>query len=171
MWHPDALTVIISQTIPKKQQVLLECWWFAWLLAGMGFACGWWMAKTTDEQMFFSICLAFWLYFFFRIGKAVAWRRVGQEMIRISQEGVSIKNAFGTYGRAQFFLKGNIKRMELIERDASKFFHTLDQSFWVIGGDALTFQYLRKSIVFGKQLEVKDALALAKVIDKALRKF
>jgi len=171
VWHPDALTVIISQKIPKTQQIILEGWWFAWSLAGMGIAWGWWGAQTTDEKMFFSICLAFWLYFLIRIGKAVAWRRMGQEMIRVSAEGVSMKNAFGTYGRAQFFLKGNIKRMEVIERDASKFFHTLDQSFWVIGGDALTFQYLRKSIVFGKQLDVEDAMALAKVIDKALRKF
>jgi hypothetical protein len=68
-------------------------------------------------------------------------------------------------------LKDNIKRLEVVRRDKTKFLHTLDQSFWIIGGDALSFQYFRKSIVFGKQLSEREAGALAKVIDKALRKF
>lgn len=170
-WHPDALTVIITQEIPKRQRVMLEAWFGAWLLAGGGFWQAWRMATTADERMFFMVCLAFWTYFAFRVGKVVLWRRTGQEMIRVTADGVSIKNAFGTWGRAQFFLKDNIKRMEVVRRDKTKFLHTLDQSFWVIGGDALSFQYLRKSIVFGKQISEREASALAKVIDKALRKF
>lgn len=170
-WHPDALTVIITQQIPKRQRLMLEAWFGAWLVAGAGFAQAWRMATTADERMFFMICIAFWTYFALRVGKVVLWRRTGREMIRVSADGVSIKNAFGTFGRAQFFLKDNIKRLEVVRRDKTKFLHTLDQSFWIIGGDALTFQYLRKSIVFGKQLPEREAGALAKVIDKALRKF
>ena len=170
-WHPDALTIIVSQEIPKHQQRLLEAWLLAWGLAGAGLGQAWRMADTPDEGMFFSICLAFWSYFAFRVSKVVLWRRRGREMIRISAEGVSLKNAFGTFGRAQFFLKDNITRLEVIRRDETKFLQTLDQSFWIIGGDMLSFKYLRKSIVFGKQLSLQEAKALAKVIDKALRKF
>jgi hypothetical protein len=170
-WHPDALTVIITQEIPRRQRLMLEVWFAAWLMAGAGFGQAWRMATTADERMFFMICIAFWTYFAFRVGKVVLWRRMGQEMIRVNAEGVSIKNAFGTFGRAHFFLKDNIKRLEVVRRDKTKFLHTLDQSFWIIGGDALSFQYFRKSIVFGKQLSEREAGALAKVIDKALRKF
>ena len=40
-----------------------------------------------------------------------------------------------------------------------------------MGGDSLQFSYLRSRFVLGKQLTAKDAAQLAKLIDKALRKF
>jgi hypothetical protein len=101
--------------------------------------------------------------------KVVIWRRVGKEMIRVDSEGLSIKNAFGPYGKAKFFIKDNIKRMEVIRREPAKFMHNMDQSFWIMGGDSLQFKYLRSSFVLGKQLNERDAKALAQLIDKALR--
>jgi hypothetical protein len=84
---------------------------------------------------------------------------------------MSIKNAFGSYGKAKFFMKNNIQRMEVIRRDPSKFMQNLDQSFWIMGGDSIQFKYQRSSFVLGKQLNERDAKALAQLFDKALRKF
>ncbi|MDA8606555.1 hypothetical protein N9L13_05940 [Flavobacteriales bacterium] len=169
-WHEDALTVIIHQRITSSQQMMLDAWFAAWLLVGgsLGYA---YTQSQGEEQNFLLICLAFWTFFAIRVLKVLAWRRVGREMIRVNAEGMSIKNAFGNYGKAKFFIKSNIKRMEVLRRDPSKFMHNLDQSFWIMGGDSLQFNYLRSRFVLGKQLNERDAKALAQLFDKALRKF
>lgn len=169
-WHPDSLTIIIGQSIPKKQLNLLLAWALCWCLVGGAFV-NEWLVRTDDEKMFFAISLAFWTFFAFRVGKVIWWRFQGQEMIRITAEGMSLKNAFGTFGKARFFLKENIQRMEVVRRDPTQFMQSLDQSFWIVGGDTLQFTYLRSRFVLGKQLSEKDAHALAKLIDQALRKF
>jgi hypothetical protein len=169
-WHDDSLTVIIDQSIPRAQQMMLDAWFVAWVIVGGSFGYAHSISQG-DERKFLLICLAFWAFFAFRVLKVLAWRRVGQERIRVDVEGMSIKNAFGSYGKAKFFMKDNIKRMEVIRRDPSKFMQNMDQSFWIMGGDSLQFKYMRSSFVLGKQLEERDAKALAQLFDKALRKF
>lgn len=169
-WHEDALTVIINQHIPRTQRMMLEGWFLAWL--GVGAAVTMEMSNAIgNDRTFFLIFMAFWAFFAFRVLKVIAWRRTGREMLRITSEGMSVKNAFGDLGRARFFLKENIKKMEVIQRDPAKFMQNLDQSFWIMGGDSLQFTYLRSRFVLGKQLTAKDAAQLAKLIDKALHKF
>lgn len=169
-WHDAALTVIIDQKITKAQQMMLDGWMVGWLLVGGSFAIGYGTSRG-DEQSFLMICLAFWAFFAFRVIKVIIWRRIGKEMIRVDSQGMSIKNAFGSYGKAKFFMKNNIQRMEVIRRDPSKFMQNLDQSFWIMGGDSIQFKYQRSSFVLGKQLNERDAKALAQLFDKALRKF
>ena len=103
-WHEDALTVIINQRITSSQQMMLDAWFTAWLLVGgaLGYA---YTQSQGEEQNFLLICLAFWTFFAIRVLKVLAWRRVGKEMIRVNAEGMSIKNAFGNYGKAKFFIK------------------------------------------------------------------
>jgi hypothetical protein len=169
-WHDDSLTVIINQRIPKAQLFMLQAWLLAWL--GVGAATALEMGKSTgSDRTFFLIFMAFWAFFAFRVLKVILWRRVGREMIRVSAEGMSVKNAFGDWGRARFFLKDNILKMEVMRRDPSKFMQNLDQSFWIMGGDSLQFSYMRGRFVLGKQLDAQSAGALAKLIDKALKKF
>ena len=84
---------------------------------------------------------------------------------------MSVKNAFGTLGKAQLFQIRNLHKMEVIRREATSFLANLDQSFWIMGGDAIQFTHQNKSFVLGKQLNEKDAHALAKLLDKGFRKF
>lgn len=171
VWHPDALTVIIDQSIPARQMRLLTFWLVAWYAVGAAFVHSARVASTEDERMFIMISLAFWLYFAFRVTKVWVWRRIGREMLRVTADGVSVKDAFGNLGRARFYLMGNIKKLEVVRRDPTKFLHSLDMSFWTIGGNMLSFKYLRTSVSFGKQLPEQDALKLARVLDQAFRKF
>ncbi|MDA0912424.1 MAG: hypothetical protein O2818_05205 [Bacteroidetes bacterium] len=169
-WHENSLTVIIAQHIPQRQRMMLEAWFLGWLLVGIGASIGFAEASGSDRS-FYLIFMAFWAFFAFRVLKVILWRRVGREMIRITKEGMTVKNAFWDWGKARFFIKGNIQKMEVIRRDPSKFIQNLDQSFWIMGGDSLEFGYLRGRFVLGKQLPEKDALQLAKLIDQGLRKF
>ena len=148
-WHEDALTIIIDQAIPRSQRLMLEGWFLAWL--GVGGATAMEMAGATgSDRTFFLVFMAFWVFFAFRVLKVILWRRIGREMVRITAEGMSVKNAFNDLGRARFFIKDNIKKMEVVQRDPTKFMQNLDQSFWIMGGDSLQFTYLRGRFVLGK---------------------
>ena len=169
-WHDDALTVVIDQKIPRSQQMALEAWMIAWIAVGVIF---FWslMHATGEERMFYSISSAFWTFFAFRVGKVILWRRKGSETIRIHTEGMSVKNAFGTLGKAQIFRLSHIQKMEIRRREPTAFLANLDQSFWIMGGESIHFTHDKKSFVLGKQLSEKDAQALAKLLDKGIRKF
>ena len=147
---------------------MLEVWFIAW--CGVGAATGLELAGASGgDRTFLIIFLSFWAFFFFRVLKVVLWRRIGREMIRVTAEGMSVKNGFKDFGKARFFIKENIKKMEVIRRDPTHFIQNLDQSFWIMGGDSIQFTYMRGRFVLGKQLQEKDAAQLAKLIDKALR--
>lgn len=167
--HDTSLTVVITQEIKKTQRFAMEAWGIAWIAVGVAFAVFYRTAPAGDG-MYYAICLAFWAFFLFRVGKTILWRRIGREMIRVSADGISVKNAFGTRGRARHFLLANIKGLEVIPLDSTGFISMLDQSFWLIGGDRLQFTYLRQSVRFGKQLSDKESQKLAQVLDRAIRR-
>ena len=124
-----------------------------------------------DERLFLAISLAFWAFFAFRIGKVIAWRIWGTERIRISEDAFVVKNAFGDYGRAQAIPLSQVERVEVVKRDPTKFMHSMDQSFWIIGGDGLMLRAAGKRIPIGKQLSEKESGALAKELDRIIRRF
>ena len=169
-WSPDALEIRINQNIQRHQQIALEMWMAAWLVIGLAFF--WSLLQSSgDERMFFTISIAFWSFFAFRIGKVIIWRRKGQEIIRIQAHQMSLKNSFGTSGKQKSFGLEDLQKMEVIRRKPDSFVSNLDQSFWIMGGDTLQFSHRSKTFVLGKQLNEKDAHTLAKLIDKGIRKF
>jgi hypothetical protein len=168
--HPDAFTVVITQEIPRTSFALLVAWWGAWWAVGVVFAVQWATTEVADERMFFTISLAFWAYFAFRVGKVIAWRKWGRELIRITPSELSVKNAFGAYGRAVSVPLSSVERMEVVKRDPRKFLHSMDQSFWILGGDTLVVRSSVRRLPMGKQLSEREAGALAKSMDEAMRK-
>ena len=57
-----------------------------------------------------------------------------------------------------------IKDFKVIESKENSFFENLNNSYWVIAGEKLTFDYYGKEIKFGFQLSDTDATALFKYI-------
>ena len=166
----DQFTVVITQEIPRMSFLLLVGWWLAWWGIGAVFLWEWAQTEIPDERMFFSISLAFWAYFAFRVGKVIAWRKWGRELIRITPTELSVKNAFGSYGRAVVVPLASVERMEVVKRDPTKFLQTLDQSFWIMGGESLVVRSHVRRLPLGKQLSEREAGALAKAMDGAIRK-
>ncbi len=166
----DQFTVVITQEIPRMSFLLLVGWWLAWWGIGAVFLWEWAQTEIPDERMFFSISLAFWAYFAFRVGKVIAWRKWGRELVRITPTELSVKNAFGSYGRAVVVPLASVERMEVVKRDPTKFLQTLDQSFWIMGGESLMVRSSVRRLPLGKQLSEREAGALAKAMDGAIRK-
>lgn len=167
---PDELTVVITQEIPRAKEAMLFAWLCAWALVGGVFIYYWRMAPAAyTDRIFFAISTAFWLYFFVRTIKVWLWRRIGKELLRIHGETLSIKDAYGKWGKARMYTTDQVRKFGVVPYDFTKFGQFMDRSFWVIGGESLGFEYRGKKIVFGKQLSDRDALQLARIIEKALR--
>ena len=109
-WHEDALTIIIDQAIPRSQRLMLEGWFLAWL--GVGGARHE-TAGATDDRTFFLVFMAFWCW---RSGCSRSFVANRKEMVHLTAQGMSVK-AFNDLGRARFFIKDNIKKMEVVQRD------------------------------------------------------
>lgn len=165
------LRIEITQQIERWQEALLIGWIAAWTFCGCVFLYYSFAPAERVQQIYFMILSAVWLFFFVRITKVYIWRKIGKEVITISSGKLSIRNAFGKMGKTQDFLFHNIFKLGLVKKDPTNFFAFLDNSFWIIGGDKVGFNYNGAKIMLGKQLSVKDSELLVRVIESGMREF
>ncbi len=167
----DDIVITISQQVERWQESLLLAWLLAWAFCGGVFIMYSFIAKEFSERMFFIICVGAWLFFFIRLVKVFLWRRGGREIIRISKGKVSLINAYWKKGKPEVFSMQHIFKLGLIKNEPTSFFAFLDNSFWIIGGDRIGFNYSGEKIRFGKQLSVKDSDLLVRVIESGIKEF
>lgn len=165
------MEVHIDQKIERWKESLLVAWLAAWLFVGLAVFFELQTTEVGSERTFYFIFLGFWAFFFFRIGKVFVWRRIGEEIIKISPGEMTIKNAFGKFGRTNHFKLNGLRSFGLAKYDQKSFLQFMDQSFWIIGGEKLGFEYHSKKYRLGKQLSDKDATALARLMDKSIETF
>ncbi len=168
--HADAITIAISTKIPSSQQIALETWFGGWLGLGGLMVYGAY-SSAGDERMYLLVSLAFWAFFFVRILKVILWRRIGSEIIKITSKEMMVKDAFKTRGKERFYYLERIGNIEVIERKETSFFSSLDQSFWILGGDNIHFNYKGKTNVLGKQLSQSDAMQLCNYLNKSIARY
>ena len=167
----EAITIEINQKIERWQEAMLFIWITAWTFCGGVFLYYSFNASSQSEQIFFIICSSLWLFFFIRITKVFLWRIIGKEIIEITRNGLTIRNAFGSMGKRESFQHHNIFKLGLIKRDPSSFLAFLDDSFWIIGGERVGFSCSGRRVQLGKQLSMHDAELLLRVMESAMREF
>jgi hypothetical protein len=84
---------------------------------------------------------------------------------------MELYNAFWKKSKPEEFQIKQIFKLGLITRDPGNFLAFLDDSFWIIGGERVGFNYNGSKRRLGKQLERKDAELLIRVIESAFREF
>lgn len=168
--HSDATTIIIDQKITKTQQLSLEMWFGGWVGLGCLIIYGAY-TFSGNESTVYLICLAFWGFFFVRIAKVIAWRRIGREIIRVSPKQLLIKNAFNKKGKDKFYSINDLSEFKARTGDPVSFMQGLDNSFWIIGGDKIDFTFRGKKHVLGKQLKDSDSLQLANYLNKLVARY
>lgn len=167
----EDIIITITQQIERWQETLLLAWLLAWTFCGVVFIK--YAVETTvpSDRVFFIIASSLWFYFFVKIVKVFLWRKAGREIIRISKGQMEIYNAYWKRSKAETFKLSNIFKLGLIKRDPASFLAFLDDSFWVIGGERVGFSYSGTKIRIGKQLAVKDAELLIRVLESGIREF
>jgi hypothetical protein len=164
--HQDYSGIVISARIDRWKEGLLLAWLISWTFIGGYFVYTLTTPLTQDQKTYMIILLSFWAYFEFRIFKAWRWRRWGTEFIRINEETLMLKKGIGKYGKAYRYDLENIKNLALIDRPPHALTRQFESSFWVIGGEMLQFEYLGKTIIFGRQISDEEAAKLLNVLMK-----
>jgi hypothetical protein len=62
-----------------------------------------------------------------------------------------------------------VNDLELIEKKKTNFFAFMNESFWIIGGESISFSYASKTYRLGIQLPEEDAKELLMQMKRALR--
>ena len=168
--HGTRWMATIASTIPTWQRQSLEVWFAAWI--GLGVMLGYgFVTFVGSERYFYLICLLFWSFFALKAWRAVRWRRSGLEVIQLSPEGLELRLDYGKrQGRPFRFSLDKVGAAHVPEPNPRSFLESMEQQFWVVGGDRIHVTIQGKTHVFGKQLQHGDAKHLAKTFNQRLSK-
>ncbi|MDZ4824027.1 MAG: hypothetical protein SH856_11255 [Flavobacteriales bacterium] len=166
----DSLTLTILQKVERWQEALLMAWVAAWLFCGIVFIYEMLMAAGAYKIFLLVIC-ALWLYFMIRIGKVLLWRLGGREILTFTKGQLAIQHAFWSRGKKQVFHFHNIFKVSTIKHSATSLLAFMDNSFWIMGGDRIEFSYSGRKVVMGKQLDMRDAEALVRITEQAMKEY
>lgn len=166
----DRTRIEISQDIEQWKMWLLRSWLIAWLFVGGVFIYNVILQPAGSGKILLFIIIAFWAFFLFRIGKALLWRAKGKEIIEIEPKQMWIQNAIGKAGRRQSFKLVHVKAIGKI-KEKNEFMAFMDNSFWIIGGDKIGFNYNGRRFQLGKQLNDREVKSLGQILEKSIREF
>ncbi len=124
-----------------------------------------------NQKIYITVFLGFWLYFEFKVVSGLLWLLFGKELILINNKGLTIKNSIFGYGKARTYFHENIKNLGLVEHKPFSFGFDYENAFWRKGTDTIIFDYLHKTISFGKKLNEKDAKLLMRFIADRLKRY
>ena len=159
------LRIIIPAQMEKWKETLLLTWLLAWSFCGVYFLYELFAGgHDGNMRLFFIILLSFWLYYEVKIGKAFLWRKYGKELIKVDEDKLYLKSDIRSYGKMNGYFKDNIKNFGVINLSEKSFKKHAENSYWVVGGETIGFEYMGKKVGFAKQLPEKDAKKLAKLI-------
>jgi hypothetical protein len=164
----EQLRVDIAQSVSQIQLLLLVIWlvlWFSLEAVVLYF----WTQEPAEgnASVGYAIYSAFWAFFAFRIGKVLLWRLRGREVVVVDRRGISLAAAFGDRGLPDFFAHGAYRGIKRVEENPTQILRTFEQAFWSMGGETLQFEAGRRTMVFGKQLDHRDADALLRLLRPA----
>ena len=170
--HSSYFTLIISGKTEGWKFNLMLVWALAWMFCG--FTVVYMLFFTNelgDQKLYYLTFLLFWSYFFYKIIRAIMWRKYGMEFIRIDDDYLSLKRSLWGYGKAERFLINNVISLELEPLEDKSFAKVFNDSFWVLGEGTIILNTNNQKINFGAQVSAKDGNALIKLISKNLKKF
>lgn len=162
--------VIHPENIGWKNSLLLA-WLTVWLFVGVYVCYEITQDYSREIKLTLVIFMSFWLYFAYKVGKAVLWQFYGKELIKIDGIHLTYKKSILSYGKAKSFFLDNIHKLRTEEIKNTSLRYQFESSIWVVGGERLSFDNMGKSHFFGRKLDEQDANLLFKLISKRLNDF
>lgn len=168
--RPDGLSIVIGARLPRAKEALLVAWFIAWTLCGAYFIWSLFQDPGKDLRNGLVVMTAFWVWFEWRIGRVMLWRLKGYEIWRLKEGVLTIKDSIIGYGKASDYFVKNIERFGTLQVEPTSWKWQLNDSFWVMGGERLGFEYIGRKVVMGKGLTEKEAVQAAQVLTAALKR-
>ncbi len=174
-------TFVITPASTGWQRSLMGAWFCMWTvigatviwawLSGFAFEVGQGAKKPTADaiqqaQMIIIVFLVFWLYYFIRVARSFAWLLWGKEMVKVDQIAMTIKNSTRGYGKAKEYYLENIEKIRVSMPKENSIQSVWESSAWVRGGERLEFDYMGKTIRFGRKIDEKEAKLLFQILTK-----
>ncbi len=161
-------SIVILSSIDKTKKQLLLIWFVLWTLGGVAVFIEYFFIPDHQTRVAIIVWLGFWAYFEYKIYKALIWRLSGVEKIKLRERKLFYKRDVKGRGKIKVYEFDFMKEFRQIESKENSFFENLNNSYWVIAGEKLAFDYYGKEIKFGIQLNDADAKALFKMINNKM---
>ena len=167
--QPKKLTVVINPENKFWQKGLMGAWFAMWLTIG---SVMFWAFNTLQlnqqEKLIVVIFLCFWVYYAYKVGRALLWLIWGKELIKIDSEGLTYKKSIRGFGKSVNYFLENIEKMEVIFPKENSIQAIWENSPWIQNAERIQFQYISKNIRLARKLTEKETNLLFKLITKKI---
>jgi hypothetical protein len=160
--------VIVSQS-DKMKNILLFTWFFIWTVSGIVVFAQYFVIPDPDTKVMLIVWLGFWAYFEFRIFKAFMWRKFGVEKIKLKENKFFYKRDVAGKGKIKVYEFDFIKDLRIVEQKTNSFADNMNNSYWMVAGEKLAFDYYGKEIKFAMQIEEEEAKQLLKKLRAVIK--
>ncbi|MES2590384.1 MAG: hypothetical protein V4608_00780 [Bacteroidota bacterium] len=160
----NELSIVILSMTDKLKSRFLFAWLLLWSLSGIIILSQYFIMPDPNTKTAIIVWMGFWVYFEYKILNAYLWRKSGKEKIKLRDNKFLYKRDISGRGKIKTYETDFIKDLRIVEQKENSFSESLSNSYWVIAGEKLTFDYYGKEIKFGIQLDEIEAKALLKVI-------
>jgi len=152
----NVLSIVILPTGDKRKLGLLFLWLFAWSVCGIIVLVNYFTLKDANSKLFTIIYLSFWAYFEFSIARTYVWKKFGKEKLWIQNNTLHYQREINKKGKILEFPLDLISKFRFLEISKASFTDSINQSFWVKGGERLEFDAQAKVIRLGMQLSDEE---------------
>jgi hypothetical protein len=166
----DELSIVILAEADTQKNRLLLAWLCLWTIGGLIVFSQYFTFTDPNTKIALIVWMGFWFYFEYKITSAYLWRKSGKEIIKIRNNKFYYKKDVSGRGKLKTYSIDYIKDLRIVESKENAFFENLNNSYWVIAGEKLAFDYYGREIKFGIQLEEQEAKNLLKIIKNEFSK-
>lgn len=162
------LSIVILPTDNKKKLGLLFLWLMAWTVCGLIVMVNYFKLHDQNSKLFTIIYLSFWAYFEFSIMRVFIWKKFGREKIWIQDGEINYLREINNKGKTKTYNLDLVSKLQLVELSRSSFADTINQSFWVKGGERLEFFSQSQTIRVGMQITDEEARQIMKEVNSRI---
>ncbi len=163
------LSIVIVAFKNKTKNLFLFLWFFAWTISGIIVFTQYFSLTDENTKIAIIVWLGFWAYFEYKIFKAIMWRYYGVEKIKLRDNKLQYKKEVAGKGKIKSFDFDFIKDLKLVPKKEDSFFETVNNSYWSVVGEKISFDYYGKEIKFAMQITEKEAEELLKILKRKLK--
>lgn len=164
----NELSIVILSLRDKTKSALLLIWLMLWSLSAIVVISQYFTIEDANVKTTIIVWLGFWVYFEYKIIVAFLWRKNGAEKIRIHDGVLEYKRNIGGSKKPKEYKLDAIKSLRTLETKDTSFIDNINDSYWIIGGEKLTFDYYGADVKLGMQLNEQECQALLKLLKNKL---
>lgn len=162
-------TVVITPQDITWVKMLMGAWVFMWFTIGVSMTLWYFSGSPTQQETIaVLVFMSFWTYFAIRVTRSWFWLMWGKELIKIDEVSMTYKRSVRKFGKAIPYYLENITKMRLSQPKENSFQAAWEKSPWIVGGERIEFDYMGKTVRFGRKLNQKDAELLFKYLTKRI---